>query len=585
MNINQACFVKYRCHLFQGFLLPFLLVMQIHFAEVYYCLDAYCNSPSACFVASDGQHLRLYQAIIDAKKLLCELSNPGISKYVGKFFNIISQQSTARPGCIVELNSITELHGEKMQLLHVFQEDFITNKLENRFSEKEAILLDPGFQKNGFSEKFYLIVIEYTQNCSLLHMWKLHLKSLPVSVDEKISPTASETASQEQLYSPSPDQEKLHSSFTKKYQVCRDNLQSTSQLVLSSEIVYSQELNLPEGVEIVSIKPSAGHLSSSSIYPVCQTPYLLATLCSDGKYHPVQLLELMDLGKVRRAKAILSHLVKSIAGEVIAINDPCHEKSLPGLTRMEQMLLMALADTIAITSTDIGESRDRSKGGETLDECGLKFLLAVRLHTFMTTSLPPAHRAQLLHQGLSSSHFAWAFHSIAEEELLNMLPAIQKGDPTWSELRAMGIGWWVRNTHNLRRCIEKVAKAAFQRNNDPLDAAIFYLAMKKKAVIWGLYRSLKDTKMTQFFGNNFTEDRWRKAALKNAFSLLGKQLGEKRWRRASRVRMPMLGQWRGLPEKKCPCPPCCRNAAQRSQKASDFTEASASWAGILPLPV
>lgn len=34
----------------------------------------------------------------------------------------------------------------------------------------------------------------------------------------------------------------------------------------------------------------------------------------------------------------------------------------------------------------------------------------------------------------------------------------------------------------------QVAKAAFQRNNNPLDAAIFYLAMKKKAVIWGLYR-------------------------------------------------------------------------------------------------
>lgn len=34
----------------------------------------------------------------------------------------------------------------------------------------------------------------------------------------------------------------------------------------------------------------------------------------------------------------------------------------------------------------------------------------------------------------------------------------------------------------------QVAKASFQRNNDPLDAAIFYLAMKKKAVVWGLYR-------------------------------------------------------------------------------------------------
>lgn len=29
--------------------------------------------------------------------------------------------------------------------------------------------------------------------------------------------------------------------------------------------------------------------------------------------------------------------------------------------------------------------------------------------------------------------------------------------------------------------------------------------------------------MTDFFSNNFSEDRWRKAALKNAYALLGKQ--------------------------------------------------------------
>ncbi|NWI91743.1 DMXL1 protein, partial [Pitta sordida] len=950
-----------------------------------YCLGAYCNSPSACFVASDGQHLRLYQAVIDAKKLLCELSNPEISKYVGEVFNIVSQQSTARPGCIIELDVITELHGRKTQLFHVFQEDFILNNQENEMAAKRNNLSDSGNQQNGFSEKFYLIVIEYTQNDSLLHMWHLHLKSIPVSIDEKRGSNPPDEATQtEELYS-SPDPDNIQSPFTQKYRACRANLQSTSRLTLSSKMVYSQELTLPEGVEIISVKPSAGHLSSSSIYPVCRAPYLLATSCSDGKvrfwrcrvvtessassmpecrthddvkyvweewplliedglpsssainvpgrptevscahtnrlavaykqvpsknshlsqdfvmhvsifecestggsswileqtlnldeigsmldsrvsidsnlvvyneqdtslshggsillstkhlvhldwmsredgshiltvgigsklymfgqlsgkrqeqsgneivaishtgsskattlsgfvllrcvdlvssvegsppfpvslswvrdgilvvgmdcemhvysqwqspakrelvstdsysgsvpciaslmkqsqsdvsglhppkrtltrsmtslaqklsgkrsacelsvetqdsglfeaahtlsptlpqYHPYQLLELMDLGKVRRAKAILSHLVKCIAGEVVAINEsePNHDKrlrsltisaggstardpktfsktettdyieidsipplplyallaadddssyscleksnnqksqnkediptdnyenlfqnavistdepvtfdanedsskpkvidlsqysptyfgpehaqvlsrhllhsSLPGLTRMEQMSLMALADTIATTSTDIGESRDRNQGGETLDECGLKFLLAVRLHTFLTTALPPVHRAQLLHQGLSTSHFAWAFHSVAEEELLSMLPAVQKRDVTWPDLRAMGIGWWVRNIHSLRKCIEKVAKAAFQRNNDPLDAAIFYLAMKKKAVIWGLYRSQKDTKMTQFFGNNFTEDRWRKAAIKNAFSLLGKQ--------------------------------------------------------------
>ncbi|KAK6294290.1 hypothetical protein J4Q44_G00351200, partial [Coregonus suidteri] len=198
--------------------------------------------------------------------------------------------------------------------------------------------------------------------------------------------------------------------------------------------------------------------------------------------------------------------------------------SLPGLTRLEQMFLVALADTVATTSAEVSSSTDKQyTGGEALDECGLRYLLAMRLHTCLLTSLPPLYRMQLLHQGLSTCHFAWAFHSEAEEEMLNMIPAMQRGDPQWSELRAVGVGWWTRNINTLRRMVEKVGKAAFQRNNDPLDAALFYLAMKKKAVLWGLFRSQRDEKMTVFFKNNFSEDRWRKAALKNAFSLLGKQ--------------------------------------------------------------
>lgn len=68
--------------------------------------------------------------------------------------------------------------------------------------------------------------------------------------------------------------------------------------------------------------------------------------------------------------------------------------------------------------------------------------------------------------GLSTSHFAWAFHSVAEEELLNMLPAMQRDDPTWSELRAMGVGWWVRNSRTLRKCIEKVNCVLFWYKNE-----------------------------------------------------------------------------------------------------------------------
>ncbi|KAG7237538.1 hypothetical protein INR49_032155 [Caranx melampygus] len=940
------------------------------------CLGVYCNSPSACFVASDGHSLRLYQAVIEAKKLLSELSNPEISKYVGEVFNIISQQSTAKPGS-----------GKETQLLHVFEEELILG------SERTESIQDA--PDSSRSEQTMM---------------------------EKDAPTASPMNSSQFSY------DTFSSPVTQKSKPCTSNLQSACRLSLTTHRLYSQEMALPEGVEAISVTPSAGHLSASCSLPAGRVPYLLATSCSDGKvrfwrcnvvatepfsmdtllyqweewpllveerfpnssavsvpgrpievscchtgriavayrqtpntplnstphlnshglltspptlgsslythltptltvqhspnltsspnlvntrepmvhigifqsestggsqwileqtiildsadptahcginsstngnasipsnmdfslpnenclgstsksivhldwvsqedgshvltvgigtkiymygrlsgkppelglssdasrdqslsrlvllrsvdlvssvegslpipvslswvrdgilvvgmdcemhvysqwqppkppkpnaaiaqdpdisssvssiisavrqsqeeglgpgtpmsslappkkaltrsmmslaqklsgkrtaydlpvemedsglfeaahqlfptlpqYHPVQLMELMDLGKVHRAKAILSHLVKCIAGEIVALKDssnntekrvrsrtisaggstardpkmfskaenstpdyteissipplplyallaadedtspkpdkvgsvsgdsghgsshtdaydelfhtpsiveldpldsdkeqtsnkvidlsqysptqfgPDHAQvlsshllhsSLPGLTRMEQMSLMALADTIATTSTDLKDCQGKSKGGETLDECGLKFLLAVRLHTFLSTSLPPAHRAQLLRQGLSTCHYAWAFHSEAEEELLNMLPALQKGEPTWPELRSMGVGWWLRSTNKLRRCIEKVAKASFQRNNDPLDAAIFYLALKKKAVVWGLYRSQKNAKMTEFFRNNFSEDRWRKAALKNAFSLLGKQ--------------------------------------------------------------
>lgn len=43
-------------------------------------------------------------------------------------------------------------------------------------------------------------------------------------------------------------------------------------------------------------------------------------------------------------------------------------------------------------------------------------------------------------------------------------------------------------SNNSKFCLLQVAKASFQRNNDALDAALFYLAMKKKAVVWGLFR-------------------------------------------------------------------------------------------------
>jgi len=160
---------------------------------------------------------------------------------------------------------------------------------------------------------------------------------------------------------------------------------------------------------------------------------------------------------------------------------------------------------------------------DSLDECGLRFLIVVRHYSYLIKCLPPAQRIPIQKHGISTSDIVWAFHSESQEDILSLIPAYQKGTVTWSQMRELGMGWWLRNNQTLRICMEKIAKHAFQKTQDPMDAAVFYLAMKKKTLLWGLYRSKRDEKMSLFFANDFSQERWRKAALKNAYALLGKQ--------------------------------------------------------------
>ncbi|XP_018562526.1 dmX-like protein 2 isoform X2 [Anoplophora glabripennis] len=213
---------------------------------------------------------------------------------------------------------------------------------------------------------------------------------------------------------------------------------------------------------------------------------------------------------------------------------------LPGLSSLDQMHLLALADTVSTCNTDLAErfAIDAAKSAmakenltgqndeimtDNLDDCGLRFLLAMKHFGYLLRCLPLAQRSQFQKQGVGNNNLAWAFHSETQEELLNLIPSYAKGEPTWTQLRELGVGWWIRNLALLKQSVQVLAKAAYQSKQDPMDAALYYLAMNKKSLLWGLYRSKRDERMTTFFSNNFSEDRWRKAALKNAYALLGKQ--------------------------------------------------------------
>lgn len=182
--------------------------------------------------------------------------------------------------------------------------------------------------------------------------------------------------------------------------------------------------------------------------------------------------------------------------------------SLPYLTRHQQITLMSIIETV------IGMNENISS----IDENGLKFYLGMKLYQ--------------LHRGtqdrVTMRDVNWALHSETKELLLQQIEtSIKDHKFFWSTAKEYGLAHWLRY-EDLLRLFESVAKNEFRsgERRDPSKCSIFYLALKKKQILSGLWRTAvghpEQTKMLNFLKNDFREERWRKASLKNAFVLLSK---------------------------------------------------------------
>lgn len=62
---------------------------------------------------------------------------------------------------------------------------------------------------------------------------------------------------------------------------------------------------------------------------------------------------------------------------------------------------------------------------------------------------------------------------------------------------------------------------------DPSSCSLIFFALEKKKVVHGLWRQAPGHKeqglMLKFLANDFELDRWKTAAMKNAYALLSKQ--------------------------------------------------------------
>ncbi|KAK9462261.1 RAVE protein 1 C terminal-domain-containing protein [Lipomyces oligophaga] len=193
----------------------------------------------------------------------------------------------------------------------------------------------------------------------------------------------------------------------------------------------------------------------------------------------------------------------------IALNEYLTKLSLPYLTSHQQISLAAMIEAMG----QVEEYRT------SLDENGIRYFLSFRLFIL--------HRDSMLEMPYRDHN--WAFHSGSQEILVDLVSRSFNGRMTWTQARESGIFMWLKSHDALRQQFESVARIIYTDSEprNPVDCTLFYIALKKKQVLLGLWRMASYHKeqqmMMKFLANNFAEPRWRTAALKNAYVLLSKQ--------------------------------------------------------------
>ncbi|KAF7306783.1 WD repeat protein [Mycena indigotica] len=299
-------------------------------------------------------------------------------------------------------------------------------------------------------------------------------------------------------------------------------------------------------------------------------------------YHPQMLLQCLLWGKIELVKEIITNLARNIATEknqlewtslpigrfietesrhkpsvgqkkrytflfnetlpkdsdeedgfhrVVVKNliETLENKPLPHLTPNEQAHLLVLIQT----TLEIDEQQ------RALDANGLRYLISMRSFYILNRRASGPNSPQSLNtiprqsgrrERLRYRDMIWAFHSESQELLLAASAAASNGGKmVWADARALGVSVWLTSVDSLKSQLEIIARNEFMAGDarDPVACSLYYFALGKAKLVHGLWRQSAWHKeqgaMLNFLSNDFSEPRWRTAALKNAFALLSKR--------------------------------------------------------------
>ncbi|KAL8670977.1 MAG: hypothetical protein Q9168_004508 [Polycauliona sp. 1 TL-2023] len=187
--------------------------------------------------------------------------------------------------------------------------------------------------------------------------------------------------------------------------------------------------------------------------------------------------------------------------------------SVPQLSSQEQLHLTDMVDCV---STVIKHQRS-------MDENAMRYLLFFRQHMIRRSQVPP-NRASVTYREI-----VWAYHSGSQDILVDLTSRQFEGRMLWADAKRCGLFMWMNDVNALRAQFEVIARNEYTKTDEknPIDCSLFYLALKKKNVLLGLWRmaawNREQASTQRLLSNNFQEARWKTAALKNAYALLGKR--------------------------------------------------------------
>lgn len=178
--------------------------------------------------------------------------------------------------------------------------------------------------------------------------------------------------------------------------------------------------------------------------------------------------------------------------------------TLPLLTRHQQSTLL---NVVSIVS-------NMDKSVQQYDENAFRFLIGLKLF-----------QASAKQRQLTIRDCTWALHSKDKEYLFLRVNEYYKNRIKWENVAQTGLTMWMDND-KLPSVIESCARNEFSDTRDPSGlVSLFYLSLRKKHILLGLWRTASHSerdKMLRFLSNDFSEPRWRSAALKNAYVLISK---------------------------------------------------------------